>query len=314
MSFNYTNPYAPPSQAPPAAFSGLPGSVNSYQVLLSGIPLDVRDADFQDLMTRIGIVDFEVTPLYDTSGKFLGKAIMTVRTGDEAELIRREYSGQTFDADVKLTVHHILSPTQPLPAPSVTPMQRLVPASAKAAATRPAAPPTGPASKRPNARAGPSTNAATSLKPGKKDDGKPDGLKLLARLQPQVKDKQKQAALLAKQKANLKAKTPGAALLSRMTHSSPVTSKVTAKINASAKAPLNASNKLARAKAKANQGQGQGQGQGTQVVKPVIPAKPTNGGAAPAGGKAKDKPRHKTQAELDDEIAAFQRSRRFAAE
>jgi hypothetical protein len=92
-------------------------------------------------------------------------------------------------------------------------------------------------------------------------------------------------SLLAKQKANLKASgSPGAGLLSRL-------NKTKAKPKAST-----GKEKTARAK----------KSMAMDVDKPVKP-KPA------AKAAAKEKPKPKTQEELDEEMRAYERARRFAA-
>jgi hypothetical protein len=89
--------------------------------------------------------------------------------------------------------------------------------------------------------------------------------------------------LIAKQKANLKAASQGAALLARMKSD---------KKPGAAKRAVSGADKIARAKAKASGG-------GMDVDKPITAKKPV-------------KPAKKTQADLDNEMRLYDRQRRFA--
>ncbi|WWD19755.1 hypothetical protein CI109_104219 [Kwoniella shandongensis] len=154
----------------------------------------------------------------------------------------------------------------------------------------PLAAPTGPA-------AGPRTAQPPTKPKGKSvaaapaTNDKPLGLKLLARLNKpgQVKDKQ-QLALLEKQKANLsKNGKSGAALLSRL-QGAPGTHA--AKTKPKPKQLASGAAKVGRAKANTNKN-------AMEVDKPVQ--------------AKKEKPKPKTQADLDEEMRAYERARRFAA-
>ncbi|KAK8853324.1 hypothetical protein IAR55_004028 [Kwoniella newhampshirensis] len=130
-----------------------------------------------------------------------------------------------------------------------------------------------------------------SAAPGPVANDKPLGLKLLARLSKpgQVKDKH-QLALLEKQKANLsKSGRSGAALLSRL-QATP--GAANAKTKPKPKRLSTGNAKIGRAKVNTNKN-------AMDVDKPVQ--------------AKKEKPKPKTQAELDEEMRAYERARRFAA-
>ncbi|WWC72142.1 uncharacterized protein I206_106102 [Kwoniella pini CBS 10737] len=172
-----------------------------------------------------------------------------------------------------MAVQHILPANQDL-----TTSAQSAPASS---VPRPTQPPKAPKAKTNGAGPSPSTGA--------KVDNKPAGLKLLARLSRPGQPKDKQLALLEKQKANLaKSGAAGSALLSRLQGSpkSHVAPKSKAKASTG-----NA--KVGRAKAKVTKN-------AMDVDKPL---------AAPL---KKEKPKPKTQAELDEEMRAYERARRFA--
>jgi hypothetical protein len=147
-----------------------------------------------------------VKGLYSAEGKSLGMAIVHVSNGSDAEKVRNHCSGQIIDAGMfsvglsicsyltliayRLTVQHVLPPTQPLPPQTVEPfapgLQRTTsaPAQPKAQAP-PARTPKGPKA------AGTPGSAASN---GRND--KPPGLQLLQRMNkpgtPGAREKQAQ--------------------------------------------------------------------------------------------------------------------------
>lgn len=249
-----------------------------------------------------------VKGLYSSEGRSLGMALVQVANGADAEKVRSHCSGQIIDASelpdiwyrvhqltitaLRLTVQHVLPPTQPLPPQTVQPFVPL---------PKPT-PPTQP-------KAQPSKGKATT--PVKSND-KPPGLQLLQRMgkggPPGAREKQAawvlilvtmmrradQASLLAQQKANMKlsASQPGKALLNRLNKPAS-TGKATPPPPANKKKGTPAgADKVSRAKAKANSSR-------MEVDEPAR--------------KSKERSAPKTQAELDDEMAAYERQRRFAA-
>lgn len=93
---------------------------------------------------------------------------------------------------------------------------------------------------------------------------------------------------------------PGGQLLSRMAKPHSTASSAKAK-GAKASTPQ----KVTRAKQNANKN--------AMDIDPPL-AKPANGNAAKTAAPANAKPRPKTQAELDEEMKAWERQRRFAAQ
>lgn len=109
-------------------------------------------------------------------------------------------------------------------------------------------------------------------------------------------EKERQKLLLEKQRASLKTKNPGQALLSRLKipKGSPAAKANAAKkIAAKGAAKGKGADKVARAKKGA--------------AKMEVDSKP-----APAA-KKEEKAKPKTQAQLDEEMRAYERARRFAA-
>jgi hypothetical protein len=100
--------------------------------------------------------------------------------------------------------------------------------------------------------------------------------------------------LIAQQKANMKlsVSSPGRALLGRL--NKPSSSPAPAGGNKGKGKGTPSSDKVGRAKAQANNN--------TMDIDQPLPVK-----------KAKEKPVQKTQAELDEEMRVYERSRRFAA-
>ncbi|RXK40390.1 hypothetical protein M231_02373 [Tremella mesenterica] len=275
MSFVYSNPFAPQR----STFSG--STAGGFQVLFGGLPLDVSESDLKDLLTSPTGLNLPTTTsvrnLHNPLGQFLGLAIVQVHNELDAEKIRREYSGQIIDSTFHLTVQHILPPYQSLPSP--TPAQ---PFNSQSPSVAPPPP-------NPTAVKQKPVPTTSKVPPKQKDDGKPLGLKLLARLgQPgQGVVSAKQASLIATQRANLR--HPGNTLLSRLDHPTPYSkNKKPVPIATATKA------KVIRAKTVAN---------GKMDVDQPLKS------AAPYG---KERGRPKTQVELDEEMRLYERERRFA--
>lgn len=103
--------------------------------------------------------------------------------------------------------------------------------------------------------------------------------------------------LLAQQKANIKGKAPGASLLGRIarpTNNSP--SHPAAKTKPQSVRLSSGTDKVGRAKGKAN-----GNGSRMEVDQEVK-----------GGAKGKERPKVKTEAELNEEMRLWERERRFA--
>ncbi|WWD03790.1 hypothetical protein V865_001846 [Kwoniella europaea PYCC6329] len=285
MAYNYSNPYQSTSAAPPRPFnppSSSSAAVTSQarQVLFSGLPVDISEKDLRELLLsdplRLSPITTSVTCFSGPDGRFCGIALVYVANAADAEKIRTNYSGQQIDGS-ELKEGHILPANQSLSAAStsITAPSTSVP--------RPTNPTKAPKNK---------TNGAAT--PNAKVDEKPAGLKLLARLSKPAQGKDKQLALLEKQKANLaKSGASGAALLSRL-QGSP-------KGHASAKTKGKAT-KLSTGTAKVGRAKAKAAGKDAMDVdKPVAVAK-----------AKKEKPKPKSQAELDEEMRAYERARRFA--
>ncbi|OCF61427.1 hypothetical protein L486_01075 [Kwoniella mangroviensis CBS 10435] len=286
MAYNYSNPYqstsAPPARPfnPPSSSSAAVTS-QARQVLFSGLPVDISEKDLRELLLsdplRLSPITTSVTCFSGPDGRFCGIALVYVANAADAEKIRTNYSGQQIDGTYTMSVQHILPANQSLSAAStsITAPSTSVP--------RPTNPAKAPKNK---------TNGAAT--PNPKVDEKPAGLKLLARLSKPAQGKDKQLALLEKQKANLaKSGASGAALLSRL-QGSP-------KGHASAKTKGKAT-KLSTGNAKVGRAKAKAAGKDAMDVdKPV-----------PVANAKKEKPKQKTQAELDEEMRAYERARRFA--
>ncbi|KAK6909273.1 hypothetical protein I203_103290 [Kwoniella mangroviensis CBS 8507] len=285
MAYNYSNPYqstsAPPARPfnPPSSSSAAVTS-QARQVLFSGLPVDISEKDLRELLLsdplRLSPITTSVTCFSGPDGRFCGIALVYVANAADAEKIRTNYSGQQIDGS-KSIEGHILPANQSLSAAStsITAPSTSVP--------RPTNPAKAPKNK---------TNGAAT--PNPKVDEKPAGLKLLARLSKPAQGKDKQLALLEKQKANLaKSGASGAALLSRL-QGSP-------KGHASAKTKGKAT-KLSTGNAKVGRAKAKAAGKDAMDVdKPV-----------PVANAKKEKPKQKTRAELDEEMRAYERARRFA--
>ncbi|WWC91845.1 uncharacterized protein L201_006792 [Kwoniella dendrophila CBS 6074] len=173
-----------------------------------------------------------------------------------------------------MSVQHILPASQSITnnTPSI-PSTSSAPAPASRSA-QPSKTPTKVPKAKPNGPAAP------------KGDEKPAGLQLLARLSKPAQPKEKH--LLEKQKANLAKSGAGGALLSRL-QGSP-NSHASAKTKGRVQKLSTGNAKVGRAKGKA--------GKDAMDVDKAVATKP--------------KPKVKTQAELDEEMRAYERARRFA--
>ncbi|WVF72873.1 hypothetical protein IAT40_007691 [Kwoniella sp. CBS 6097] len=286
MAYNYSNPYQSSSSASSRLQSSPAVTSPARQILFSGLPVDIKESDLRDLLTadplRLSPVTTSVHCFCDNTGRFNGVALIYVATAADAERVRTTYSGQQIDGTYTLSVSHVLpseqsinSAGQPVSS-SVT--SRIQPAKA---AAQPAA--------RSNGSAGGKANAVVPK--GPKADNKPAGLQLLARLSKPGLPKDKQSALLERQKANLAKKgSAGNALLSRL-QSSPAGHASKAKGKTQRLSTGTA--KVGRAKANASK-------DAMDIDKPVV------------SQPKKEKPKAKTQAELDEEMRAYERARRFA--
>ncbi|WWC64734.1 uncharacterized protein I303_107345 [Kwoniella dejecticola CBS 10117] len=288
MAYNYSNPYQSTSSAPARIVNPPTTSATSQarQVLFSGLPVDITEKDLRELLLsdplRLSPITTSVTCFSNPDGRFCGVALVYVANAADAEKIRLNYSGQQIDgsesdndkagADLPaytMAVQHILPANQTL-------------TSSAQSASAPVIPRPTPSLKTPKAKSNGAGAAA-------KGDEKPAGLKLLARLSRPGQPKEKQLALLEKQKANLaRSGASGTALLTRLqggatSHASPKSKAKAATGNA----------KVGRAKAKASKS-------AMDIDKPA---------SAPV---KKEKPKPKTQAELDEEMRAYERARRFA--
>ncbi|WVW86302.1 hypothetical protein I302_108344 [Kwoniella bestiolae CBS 10118] len=281
MAFNYSNnPYQSTSSAASRSFNAPASSSaavtsQARQVLFSGLPVDISEKDLRELLLsdplRLSPITTSVTCFSGPDGRFCGIALVYVGNAADAEKIRVNYSGQQIDGTYTMSVQHILPANQSLTA--------LSPSVPSTSVPRPTNPPKAPKNK---------TNGAPA-----KVDEKPAGLKLLARLSKPAQAKDKQLALLEKQKANLaKSGASGSALLSRL-QGSP-SGHASAKTKGKAAKLSTGNAKVGRAKVKAA-------GKDAMDVD-----KPVNKAAK------KEKPKPKTQAELDEEMRAYERARRFA--
>ncbi|GMK59276.1 hypothetical protein CspeluHIS016_0702910 [Cutaneotrichosporon spelunceum] len=264
-------------------------------LLFSGLPLDVRDVDLAELLTadpiRLAAASIAVTALYNSAGTFLGTFLVEVGSDGDAERVRRQFSGQVIDGSHTLAVHHILPATAPLPtAPRAVipafaqPVRgRIAPAPAPVPVPVPA-----PKAKRPTAKE-------------IKDDQRAPGLKLLSRLGKtgRAGEKERQKMLLDKQRKAVAKGHPGELLLSRLNKpakGSPAAKNAAATMQ-SKKAGAKGADKLSRAKKVANK-------PGAMDVDRA----PKHKSKAKEAPKAKPK----TQEDLDEEMKAYERQRRFA--
>ncbi|WVR00070.1 hypothetical protein IAU59_007212 [Kwoniella sp. CBS 9459] len=283
MAYNYPNPYQSTSSA-----SSRPAASQASQILFSGLPVDIKENDLRDLLTadplRLSPVTTSVHCFCDNSGRFNGVALIYVATAADAERVRVTYSGQQIDGTYTLSVSHVLPSEQGI-NPAGQPVSSSV--TSRIQPVKPLAQP---------ARASGNVNGkanAVVVPKGPKADNKPAGLQLLARLSKPGQPKDKQSALLEKQRANLASKkgSAGNALLSRL-QSSPAGHA--AKTKAKTQRLSTGTAKVGRAKANASK-------DAMDVDKPLV-----------SQTAKKEKPKAKTQAELDEEMRAYERARRFA--
>ncbi|KAK4687803.1 hypothetical protein P7C73_g2310, partial [Tremellales sp. Uapishka_1] len=280
MAFSYSNPYVQPT----TRVASIPSSI-----LLSGLPPDVTDVQVKELLSNppLNIRTLVVQSLFSSSGESLGIALVQLSSAQDAEKVRDYITGQTIDDTYQMMVSHVLDPHATHPSLLPTPVPVLVqPVSQR---MKPA-PPTQPkAHVQPKAAAplptlpkGKSPNANAS-------NGKPPGLQLLSRLSKPsgpgnskaMTPKERQLAIMAAQKAH----GPGSSLLSRLAKSSPqAKTKTKPKHKGST-----GDDKVARAKKSSSTAM--------EVDKKVV----------------EPKKKVKTQAELDEEMRAYERARRFAA-
>ncbi|WVR07549.1 hypothetical protein IAU60_004591 [Kwoniella sp. DSM 27419] len=285
MAYNYSNPH----HATSSGASRLDPSVNpqSRQILFSGLPTDISERDLRELLTtdplRLDPGSIAVNCLYGRDGLFNGIALIHVATAVDAERVRQVYSGEIIDMTYKLSVSHILPADQPLSSAQSSASS----VAARITPAKPAAKPTKPVS----VLNGPKAAADKAGKPTP-NDGKPAGLKLLARMNKPGQPKDKQLALLDKQKANLAKAGPGANLFSRI-----ATPPHAAKSKPKTPRLSSGTAKVGRAKAKA-------------VGKNAMDVDKPAAGKAPRQQQEKAQP--KTQAQLDEEMRAYERARRFA--
>ncbi|CAD6565498.1 MAG: hypothetical protein TREMPRED_001407 [Tremellales sp. Tagirdzhanova-0007] len=229
MAYNYSNPFTPIAPAAsPSTFTAAAGLSSGFQILFSGLPLDVAEKDLRDLLLAepmsLPAATTRVRCLHNSISQFLGLALVQVE--DEADAERYVLtsfpmpekptvcmSSQEMETAFRLFVQHILPPTQPLPSASVIPFQALpapvvVPIQSAAAISP----------QQPKHTSRKRTSEASTN--GTRQDKSP-GLKLLARMgkpahAKALGPKEKQLELLAAQKANLGKRAPGAALLARL--------------------------------------------------------------------------------------------------
>ncbi|WRT70101.1 uncharacterized protein IL334_007095 [Kwoniella shivajii] len=281
MAYNYSNPFQSAStSAPPTRPFNQSSSSNTVtsqarQVLFSGLPVDITEKDLRELLfadpLRLSPITTSVSCFCGPDGRFCGMALIYVGNSADAERIRSTYSGQQIDGTYTMAVQHILPSNQTLSA-----LNQSTPATSVPKPTQP--------SKATKAK----SNGPTG--PSKVDE-KPAGLKLLARLSKPAQPKDKQLALIHKQKANLaKSGAPGAALLSRL-QASPASRAPTAKSKAKPQKLSTGNAKVGRAKSNVSKNSMD------------VDKSPVN--------KAL-KPKAKTQADLDEEMRAYERARRFA--
>ncbi|OCF37998.1 hypothetical protein I317_03959 [Kwoniella heveanensis CBS 569] len=283
MAYNYSNPYQSSSSASSRVQSSAAITSQARQILFSGLPVDIKEGDLRDLLTadplRLSPVTTSVHCFCDSTGRFNGVALIYVATAADAERVRVTYSGQQIDGTYTLSVSHVLPSEQGI-NPAGQPVSSSV--TSRIQPAKPAAQP---------AKANGSGKINAAVPKGPKADNKPAGLQLLARLSKPGQTKDKQSALLERQKANLAKKgSAGNALLSRL-QSSPAghASKTKGKTQRLSTGTA----KVGRAKANASK-------DGMDIDKPVV------------SQPKKEKPKQKTQAELDEEMRAYERARRFA--
>ncbi|ORX35370.1 hypothetical protein BD324DRAFT_652503 [Kockovaella imperatae] len=296
MSFNYSNPFSASSSTKQSAPSGLADPITrstfgaamaskGYQLFFSGLPTDIGNKDLMSLLEseNISLNTSSVQYFHSPDNVPLGMALIVVSNEDDAERLRRRFSGRLIDDTWRLTVQHMLAPTQSFPSASIPayPMQPPAPAA--------------PAAPKAKQESGPKgkTQAAT------KGSDKPPGLSLLKRIG--KPGEASQSALLAKQRANLKNKSPGNALSSRISGPKVPTLASTKAKNARtiSGGGGGGATKVGRAKAAANK-------DAMDVDKPASKAK----AAVPKAPR----PERVTQQKLDEEMRAWDRERRFAAQ
>ncbi|BEI81908.1 hypothetical protein CcaverHIS002_0210680 [Cutaneotrichosporon cavernicola] len=260
-------------------------------LLFSGLPLDVRETDLAELLTaepiRLAPASIAVTALFNKTATFLGTFLVEVGSDGDAERVRRQFSGQVIDGSHTLAVHHVLPANATLP----TTPRAVIPAFGTTVKGRisPAAPAPVPAQK-----------AKWPTAKNVKDDQRAPGLRLLSRLGKGGKagEKERQKILLDKQRKAVARANPGEALLSRLAKpakGSPAAKKTAATVQ-SKKAGAKGADKVSRAKKAAS--------------KPA--AMEVDKAPKPKALEAVPKAKPKTQHDLDEEMKAYERQRRFA--
>ncbi|KLT41520.1 hypothetical protein CC85DRAFT_120131 [Cutaneotrichosporon oleaginosum] len=271
-------------------------------LLFSGLPLDVREADLAELLTaeptRLPASSVAVTALYNQHGTFLGTFLVEVGSDGEAERVRRQFSGQVIDGSHTLAVHHVLPSTAE--HPSAAPPRALIPPFGAQPAPKPSVKgritPAMPAPVAAKPRAKPAPKGQSQSQSQSQEERAP-GLKLLSRLGKGGKagEKERQKQLLEKQRKAVAKSNPGEVLLLRLAKpakGSPAAKKAAAHVQ-SKKAGAKGADKVSRAKKAA--------------AKPA--AMDVDKAPKP---KPQEKPKPKTQTELDEEMKAYERQRRFA--
>ncbi|KAL7420174.1 hypothetical protein Q5752_005140 [Cryptotrichosporon argae] len=279
-----------------------------FTLLFTGLPIDVRTTEVSELLAAppllLNPASFSIQAYYAASGAFTGTMLLELQTERDAEAVRQQFSGQVIDGSYKLAVHHVLAPHLALPGatqhrfttPAAPAAPPAFPAQALGARVRPVA-------KQQQQQQLQAPAKAATARP-KHAGNQPEGLKLLARLKGKPGEQDKQKALLERQRAALK-KAPGDALLSRLAGPKGGPASAAAATKKARQAAANAAAKVGRAK-RASQ----------------MDIDPPAGGAG--GAKAKShvqqakakvepapKAKPKTQADLDEEMKAYERARRF---
>ncbi|WOO77184.1 uncharacterized protein LOC62_01G000771 [Vanrija pseudolonga] len=278
-------------------------------LLFTGLPLDVRDPELNELLVadplRLVPSSVIVTALHNAAGQFLGTFLVEVGSEADAERVRRQYGGQIIDGSHTIAVQHVLKPTQPhptaaIPAPGQQQQQQQQQGQKKQ-----------PQQQQQAAQA----------------QGKAPGLRLLQRLNkgaaqagaaPSRAESQKQKLLLEKQRAAVSkgkkgAANPGDALLSRLAKgkaAAPAQTKAGNKKGAAGAQPKATAAATAR---KAAKKKGAGGGADKVARAKAAASDRMDVDAAAKANKAKpEKPKPKTQADLDEEMKAYERQRKFA--
>ncbi|WVQ80711.1 hypothetical protein IAT38_002816 [Cryptococcus sp. DSM 104549] len=301
MAYQYSNPYrrADYPQSAPAAR-------DSYRLLFTGLPPAVTQDNLLDVLVSEPLFiprDYiTVIAVHALDGKSMGYAIVNVETERHAESIRKQYNGLRID-----DIHHILPSTTPFPFPPpvARPAPAPVPVAPRAA---PVAAPIQPARQIPTypgyrgpLPARPVAAVPVQQQNGGKGKGKaggagqPEGLALLARIGKPGAKNTKQTQLLDKQRANLSKTSVPANQKSLLSRLQP------AKSAAKGKAQANGAAKVGRAKVKA------AKKDAMDVDEPIVQAGQTG---AKKGKKGQE---HKTPEELDAELAAYERQKKFVA-